>query len=235
MVNHDGRLLRTYKDGKAKLKGYLEDYSFLADAFMSVYEVTLNIDWLNQAIKLSERMLDLFWDENDGLFYDTGTDHESLLIRPRDIGDGAIPCGNSMASYVLFRLSAFTGEDSFKDKAIINMKSIGDFMIRSPHGAGQWLAALDFHSSATAEIAIIGPLCTNKARNLFSEAHQAYLPNKIVAGHDGRSNGTTSRIPLLLDKPMLNGLTTAFLCDNYVCKSPVTEPDDLRSQIQNRF
>ena len=111
------RLLRTYKDGQAKLKGYLEDYACLADGLLALYEATFDFSWLKEAQALAQQMMELFWDEGDGVFYDTGLDHEVLLVRPRDIGDNAMPCGGSMAADVLLRLGVFTGDSVYARRA----------------------------------------------------------------------------------------------------------------------
>ncbi len=143
----DGRLLRSFKDGQAKLNGYLEDYAFLADALLVLHEATLEARWLKEAIDLADGMVDLFWDEVAGQLYDTGRDHEELVIRPRDISDNAIPSGSSMAASVLLRLAVITGSSDHARRATASLRSMREFMGRAPMGSGHWLGALDFYLS----------------------------------------------------------------------------------------
>ena len=228
------RLLRTYKDGQAKLKGYLEDYASLIDGLIALYEATFDYSWLKEAKVLANQMIELFWDEEDGVFYDTGLDHEALLIRPRDIGDSAMPCGSSMASDVLLRLGVFTGESAYARKATSALRSVQEFMNRAPQGAGHWLAALDFYLSSPAEIAVIGPREQAATRALVDCIHETYLPNKVLAGYDPLDADSYPDIPLLEDKDMRNGSPTAFVCQNYVCQQPVTEPVALAQQLRSQ-
>jgi uncharacterized protein YyaL (SSP411 family) len=226
------RLLRTYKDGQAKLKGYLEDYACLADGLISLYEATFDYSWLKEAQNLAQQMLELFWDEEEGVFYDTGLDHEELIIRPRDISDGAMPSGSSMASDVLLRLSVFTGNPSYARKASSSLRSVQEFIGRIPQGAGHWLAALDFYLSSPPEIAVIGPPHEAATQALMDCIYDIYLPNKVMAGYNPLDMHSYPDIPLLEDKDMRNGIPTAFVCQNYVCQQPVTEPEFLAKQLK---
>jgi uncharacterized protein YyaL (SSP411 family) len=228
------RLLRTYKDGQAKLKGYLEDYACLADGLLALYEATFDFHWLKEAQVLAQQIIELFWDEAEGVFYDTGLDHEALLIRPRDISDGAMPCGGSMASNVLLRLSVFTGDADYARKASSALRSVQEFMGRAPQGAGHWLAALDFYLSSPPEIAVIGPREEAATQALVNRIYETYLPNKVLAGCNPLGPDSCPDIPLLEDKDMRNGAPTAFVCQNYVCQQPVTEPEALAQQLKSQ-
>ena len=141
-LRNEGRLLRTYKDGKANLNGYLEDYAFLADGLIALHEVTLEERWLRGAIELGQAMVELFWDEGSGQWYDTGRDHEELIVRPRDVSDNATPSGSSMAADVLLRLAVITGESEFERRAVTALRSVRELMAKAPTGAGNWLSAL---------------------------------------------------------------------------------------------
>ena len=152
----DGRLLRTYRNAEAKLNGYLEDYAFLIDGLLVLHEATLDGRWLDESISLGEAMVDLFWEESEGRFYDTGRDHEELVLRPRDYTDNATPCGSSMAADVLLRLAVVTGDSEHQRRAVTSLRSVRELMSRFPTGAGHWLGALDFYLSTPKEIAIVG-------------------------------------------------------------------------------
>ena len=233
----EGRLLRTYRAGQAKLLGYLEDYAFAADGLISLYETTFDARWLTEAISLVDSMIELFWDEQVGGFYDTGSDHENLVVRPRDIFDNAQPCGSSVASDILLRLAVITGNDEYAIKGATPMRALNQVMARSPGGVGHWLSALDFYVSVSKEIAIIGPMENQATQSLLDTVFQQYLPNKVVVGAPGSGTGTagdsTADIPLLRQRDMVNGQPTAYVCEHYVCQLPVTDPTALAKQLVN--
>ena len=233
-LREDGRLLRTYKDGRAHLKGYLEDYAFVADGLLSLYEATFDQRWLQEARSLTDSMIDLFWDDQQGGFYDTGTDHEALLVRPRDLFDNATPCGSSVAVDVLLHLSLLTGEGGYSQRAATCLRSVHEYLARAPMGMGHWLCALDFYLSTPKEIAIVGEMSTPTAKALLDVVYGRYLPNKVVAGRDLSIAGQPlSSLPMLEGRETAGGGPTAYVCQNYVCQLPVTEPDALASQLDN--
>jgi hypothetical protein len=232
-----GRLLRTYREGEAKLLGYLEDYAFVADGLVALYEATFKARWLVEAVKLADEMIELFWDEGVGGFYDTGKDHEALVVRPRDVFDNAQPCGGSVASEVLLKLAVITGNDDYATKATAPLRSLHQLMARAPGGTGHWLAALDFYISVPKEIAIIGPGDDAGTRSLVDTVFQRYLPNKVVVGamdssfNRLRTSGIES--PLLEGREMVGGKPTAYVCQHYACQLPVTSPEDLAKQLES--
>ena len=235
-----GRLLRTYRaseddrdsQGEAKLNGYLEDYAFLIDGLLALHEATFGHRWLLEAIRLGKDMLELFWDDSTGQFYDTGIDHEALVVRPRDFSDNAIPSGSSMASGVMLRLSLITGNDTLRDRAEAGLRSVRDVMTTYPSGSGNWLCDLDFLLSTPKEIVIIGSNSDQKTDNLRREIFRHQLPNRVVIGVNGEDNMLSAQgIPLLQDRSMVDGQPTAYVCENYVCNLPVTNPEDLAKQL----
>ena len=236
----DGRLLRTYKDGRAGLKGYLEDYGFVADGLLALYEATFDHRWLDEARSLADNMIELFWDEGQSVFYDTGKDHETLVIRPRDFFDNATPCGSSVAVDVLLRLSLFTGEGEYARRGAAALRSMQQYLARAPLGVGHWLCALDYYLSTPKEIAIVGARTDPATQSLLDVVYGRYLPNKVVAGSDPSValktgpdlHGEDSQgIPLLEGRGMVGGRPTAYVCQNYACQLPVTEPEALASQL----
>ncbi|MBI4592674.1 MAG: thioredoxin domain-containing protein, partial [Candidatus Rokubacteria bacterium] len=138
----EGRLLRTWKAGQARLKGYLEDYSMTAAALLDVYEATFDRRWLEEARQLADAMLELFFDDEIEGFYDTGSDHERLIVRPRNLFDNAVPCGSSVAIETLLRLRVVTGEERYAAKALAALRPVADLMARHPTGFGRFLCAL---------------------------------------------------------------------------------------------
>ncbi len=228
----DGRLLRTYRNGEAKLNGYLEDYAFLIDGLLVLHEATLDGRWLDESITLGEAMVDLFWEESEGRFYDTGRDHEELVLRPRDYTDNATPCGSSMAADVLLRLAVIAGDSEHQRRAVTSLRSVRELMSRFPTGAGHWLGALDFYLSTPKEIAIVGGAGDAETNALLSEVSRRYLPNRVLVGSVGDGTAETrSGVPLLEDRDRVDGKPTAYVCENYACNFPVTEPAALAAQL----
>jgi hypothetical protein len=225
----DGRSLRTWKDGRAKLNGYLEDYAYLIDALLTLYEATFEPRWLSEASRLADGMIDLFWDDSRGVFFDTGRDHEQLVVRPRDIFDNATPCGGSAAALALLRLAVFTGTVDLQRHAVSSLRSVRDFLGRMPSGFAHWLCALDFYLTTPKEIVIIGPRDDVATRALLAVAFARYGPNKVVAGAESPSHDAPS--PLLEERELAGGRPTAYVCENYACQLPVTEPEALARQL----
>jgi uncharacterized protein YyaL (SSP411 family) len=227
----EGRLLRSFRQGQAKLPGFLEDYSFVADALLALYEATFERRWLDATVELADEMISLFWDESAGAFYDTGREHEELVVRPRDVFDNAQPCGGSVASDMLLRLSVVTGNDDYAAKAVTPMRTLAELMGRAPAGTGRWLAALDFYLSTPKEVAIVGPASEPATLSLLRTVNGRYLPNRVVVGAEGESAAAASGLPLLEGRGMVNGQPTAYVCENYACQLPVTDAEALSSQL----
>ncbi|MCY4528075.1 MAG: thioredoxin domain-containing protein, partial [Chloroflexi bacterium] len=233
LVDESGRLLRTYKDGRAKLYGYLEDYAFLIDGLLLLHEATFGERWLKGATELGRSMVELFWDETSQQFYDTGSDHEDLVIRPRDLTDNAAPAGSSMAVSVLLRLAVLTGDSAYNSRASTSLRSAHAVMQRFPTAAGHWLGALDFYLSKTKEIVIVGERDDRATTGLVREVFRNYLPNRVFIGTSGEVSGDGLDLPLLQDRHLANGRPTAYVCENYVCQLPVNDAGDLAKQLVN--
>jgi uncharacterized protein YyaL (SSP411 family) len=231
-MREDGRLLRTWKGGRAKLLGYLEDHAMLTAALVAVWEATFERRWLDEARALADEMLRLFWaDDIDG-FYDTGHDHESLIVRPRNLFDNAVPCGTSVAIEGLLRLSALTGDPRYEGYARRALRPLADLMSRHPSGFGRFLCAHDFQLGPRVEIALVHPSAGDGLGVLVEETFGRYLPNRVVAG--GRSGDpATSTLPLLEGREAIDGKATAYVCRNYACDLPVTDRDSLRQQLDS--
>ncbi len=225
-----GGLLRSWKDGRAKLNGYLEDYADLIDGLLALYEASFDARWLREAKKLADIMIDQFWSDDIGGFYDTGREHEQLITRPRDIYDSATPSGGAMAALGLLRLAMMFGDEDYSRRAIETLRGVSALMRRHPQGFAQWLNALDFYLSHPKEIALIGDASKSETRTLIDIVFKPYLPNKIVMHADGDD---ALRSPLLEGKTMIEGKPTVYVCENYACQAPVSDPDALRVQLSN--
>ena len=231
VMRKDGRLLRSWKDGEAKLLGYLEDYAMTADACLAVYEATFDHRWLDEARGLADEILRLFWDKEKEAFFDTGADHEQLVVRPRNLFDNAVPCGSSVTVEVLVRLAVLTGEERYESHALRALRPIADLMSRYPTGFGRFLCALDFHLGPVNEVALVWPPGKNGLEPLLAQVFSRYLPNRVVVGCADGEPTARAGIPLLESRPLVGGKATAYVCQRYVCQSPTTDPDELARQL----
>ncbi len=229
----DGRLLRSWKDGQAKLNGYLEDYAFFIEGLIALFESTGKIDWLRQAVAFNETLLDQFWDEASSSFYLTGRDHEQLIARVRDFYDNATPAGSSVAVLNLMRLSILTGRSSLREKAEANLSCMKAAMERHPGGFGYLLEAADFFIGPVQEIVVAGSNNHPRTSQLHRTIHGRYLPNKIVAPVYVQEGSHESEIPLLAGKTLIKGKPAAYVCRNYTCQAPATTAEALEKLLLN--
>ncbi len=227
----NGRVLRTYKNGHAHLNGFLEDYIFLADGLLALYEADLDPRWFREARRLVDEAIALFADDENGGFFDTGSDHEELLSRPKDLMDNATPAGNSVAVEVLLRLAALTGENSYRQRADDYLRALSDLMIKHPQAFSYALGALDFALSPAREIAIVGDLQQPTTRVLLNEVNTRYLPNSVLASAAPDNTEATQTIPLLADRPLKDGQPCAYVCQNFTCQAPVTTGEELAKLV----
>jgi uncharacterized protein len=228
----DGRLHRTWRDGVARIDAFLEDYALLADALLSLYETTFDARWIREARALGDRMLELFWDDDESAFYDAATGDETLLMRPRNVDDNATPSGNSAATLLLLRLSVFTGEPRYERIAVRVLQSMAQLLERAPLAFGHLLAAADFHLATPQEVAIIGQADARDTLDLLGVVRERYRPNTVVALRpaEQRDDGT---IPLLSGRAALDDRATAYVCQRFACRRPVTDADALRAELDD--
>jgi len=226
-LRHDGRLLRTYKDGRGRLNGYLEDYTFLADGLLALYEASFDTRWFSEVRRLMDEAITLFADEQNGGFFDTGRDHEALISRPKDIMDNATPAGNSVAAEVLLRLAAFTGADDYRERADNYLRPLADIMVQHPQAFGHALGALDFAISPVKEIAVTGDAQRADAQALLEVVNTQYRPNGVLACAVPDNTEAIEAIPLLADRPLKDGKATAYVCQNFACLAPVNRAEEL--------
>jgi uncharacterized protein YyaL (SSP411 family) len=221
-----GRLLRSFKDGRARFNAYLEDYACLIDALISLYEATFDPHWIRDAEDFAELMVSGFWDPKDKGFFFTSDDHESLIHRPKEFYDNATPSGNSVAAFALLRLWKLTGGERWPRYSTGVLESAADLMPRHPAAFPHLLCALDLFLGQPKEIAIMGDPADAKTRELLQEVFHIYLPNKVVAC------GTGSEPYLLKGRTQVNGLPTAYVCRNFTCSLPVTASKTLAESIR---
>jgi len=228
LLGADGRLGRSWKDGRATGQGVLEDYANLAEGLLALYEATFDERWFVTARSLADAILERFTDP-DGGFFDTATDHERLVTRPKDVQDNATPSGGAVATVVLLRLAAFTAEGRYRDAAERALATVTAYASRYPTAFAMWLQAIDLALAPVAEVAIVGDPGDEATRALLEVASAGYAPNRVVAL--APADGEATAVPLLEDRLRLGGRPTAYVCRGFVCRLPVTDPDALRAQL----
>jgi uncharacterized protein YyaL (SSP411 family) len=226
-------LLRTYKDGQAKLNAYLEDYAFYIDGLLTLFETTGELEWFQEARALAATMIDEFWDEQEGGFFFTGRSHEDLIVRAKDFFDNATPSGNSVAAEVLLRIGMLTDNSDYQRRAATVLRLTASMVRRYASGFGRLLCALDFYLGKPKEIAIVGAPASEDTQSLLKEIWKPYLPNKVIAQASSDDQGAAQFIPLLRDRPRRDNKATAYVCQHFVCKEPATTPRQLASQLLN--
>jgi uncharacterized protein len=233
MRAEDSRLRRTYAAGVgAKLNGYLEDYAFLADALVTLYEADFDVRWIEAALELAELMLVEFWDKAEGGFFYTGQSHEALISRTKEAHDSSVPSSNAMAATALLRLAKLTGRMDLLEKAEATLRLFGGLMTASPLAAGQMLLALDFWLGPVQEIAVVGARADEGTREVLRTIRGPFLPHKVVALKDPDASAARSEavLPLLAGKEA-RGLVTTYLCRDFTCGDPLIGAAALRGVL----
>jgi uncharacterized protein len=231
MRDSDGRLRRTWKNGDARLNAYLEDYAFLVEALLRLYEATLEVRWFDAARETADVMIEHFADDERGGFFTTSDDHEELITRRKDVGDHPIPSGNSSAAYGLLRLAALTGNRDYEERAVGTIRLFAPAAARHPDAFGHLLQAIDFHLSPVREVALVTPSngADGSARldELARVVRSAHRPHVVLAGGPEGSE----RPELLRERPAVQGKPAAYVCEHFTCKAPVTEPQELEAAL----
>ena len=227
MRAEDNRLLRTWKAGSpAKYNAYLEDYAYLADGLLALYQTTFDPRWYAWVQELVQQLLDHFRDQEQGGFFDTSDDHEALLYRPKDIQDNATPSGSAMAVQVLLKYSLYSGDGVPWDIAQEALNSMTDFMARYATGFAHWLSAAAFTLGDPREVAVVGSLQDRGTKEMLAALNQTYRPNLVLAVGE-----EAEHVPLLGNRPQIGGIPTAYVCRRFVCKTPVTDAGSLLEQL----
>jgi uncharacterized protein YyaL (SSP411 family) len=223
-----GRLMRSWRDGRTSGPGFLDDYALMAAASIDLYETTFDETWFAEAMRLAEEAVRLFGDPAGG-FFDTGSDAEQLVVRPKDLFDNAVPSGNAVIAEVALRLGALTGDAAWEQRAAGVLRPLASVMGRAPTGFGYMLGVADLMLARAKEIAVATEDPSSPAARAMAEVvWSRYLPNRVLAV--GRSSG--SKVPLLENRPAADGTATAYVCERFVCAAPVTAPEDLATQLR---
>ncbi len=226
-----GLLLRTHRAGKSHLNAYLEDYSYFVTGLINLYEATFEVEWLTEAERLNQIMIEQFWDEANGSFFFTSKNHETLIVRSKPGYDGATPSGVSMALHNLLRLDRFLNRPDFREKVETTLDVYYRQIEHSPSGSAQMLCELDFLLSTPKEIAIVGQRESGDTKAALGAIHSRFIPNKLVAlASDGAA--VSDFIPLFDGKTRVDGKTTIYVCENYTCQAPTTDVEELDKLLQ---
>jgi len=223
----DGRVLRTHKNGESKIAGFLEDYAALGLAGLSLYELTFERRWLEDARVLGESVVQWFGDAGGG-FFDTASDQESLITRPRDPTDNATPSGTSLAAELLARLGELLGDEGMRRRAARVVETWAEPMKRYPSAFGHMLCVADMLVEGAVELALVGDVRSPDFRALERAAAERYVPSLVVAGGNGREDG----VALLAGREMREGRATAYVCRHYTCDEPVVDAGALVRQLE---
>jgi uncharacterized protein len=228
-----GRLLRSYKDGEARIDAYLEDHAYLVEALLTLYEASFDARWFDAARETADQMIERFGDPERGGFFTTPADVEQLIARRKDVDDHPIPSGNSSAAYGLLRLAALTGEHEYERHAVGVLRLLHGAAVRQPQALAHLLQALSFHLAPTREVALVFPGHDGGPEaiaDLAAVVRSAHRPNLVLAGGP---EGTD--VPeLMRERGAVEGRAAAYVCENFACRTPVTDPAELAAALGDR-
>jgi uncharacterized protein YyaL (SSP411 family) len=228
----DGRLLRTYSAGSpAKLNAYLEDYAYLLDGLVSLYEATFDPRWVRDARGLARVMVEQFWDPAQGGFYFTGKGHERLIARHKDLEDNATPSGNAMAVTALLRLAKLTGQAELQEKAVQTLRLCRGLMADHPMAAGQMLLALDFSLGPVQEFAVVGDPAAEETRRVLRAIRSGFRPHRVVALKPAAGTADEEAVPLLAGKAAAGPVTT-YICQDFACQAPLVGAEAVEEALR---
>ena len=219
LSSDDGRLFRTWRDGRASIPGFLEDYADVAHGLIELHVATGDLRWLTEANRLARLAVYLFADDERGGFFMTARDAEQLVARKKDLDDNPVPSGNSMLAHVLLRLSRIYGDDELEQRAVGVLRLLHRNLARVPSAFGWALCALDLYLSPPRELAIVGSPEDDVARAALAP----FDPNTVVAF------GPSEDVPLLADKARVGGKPTLYVCERFACQAPIVDPAQVRT------
>ena len=225
-----GRVMRSHTAGVTRIAGYLDDHAAVALGFLDLYGLTFDDRWLDAARTIADAVDAWFWDDRIGAYFDTASDHEALLTRPRDFTDNAVPSGTSLAVDLLLRLAELLGDGARRERATRVLESSSESLARYAPAFGHLLGAADMAVHGAVEVALAGDPAADDFRALAQAVGCAYAPSLVLAG--GTPNGSGSNaIALLANKPPRDGHATAYVCRRYICEEPTTDPAGLPEQL----
>jgi uncharacterized protein YyaL (SSP411 family) len=230
MRDPDGRLLRTWKDGRAHIDAYLEDHAYLLEALLTLYEATFEPRWYREAVAVAEILIDRFADPERGGFFTTASDQESGFARRKDLDDSPIPAGGSAAAFGLLRLAALSGEARYEEHALGVLRVLAPIVGRHASGFGHALQAISFYLARVREVAVVGE--GPGFDELVAVVRGSYRPHVVLAGGAGVSmEGAGDAVPLLEGRDAVGGKPAAYVCEGFTCQAPVMSADELAAAL----
>ena len=214
LAGEDGRLRRSFRDGRTSGNAYLDDYANVAHGLLELHIATGELRWLREARRLAQLAVELFADEEHGGFFLSPADGEQLVARTKELDDHPLPSGNSMLAHVLLRLARIYGDDELERRAVSVLRLLRPALERAPSAFGWGLVALDLHLSPPRELAIAGPIDSEVARAALGP----WQPRTVVAV------GPAEDVPLLAGKDLVGGEPAVYVCERFACRAPVTDP-----------
>ena len=227
------RLYHRYRDGEAKVDGLLNDYAYVVWGLLELYETVFDERYLQHAVELTENMLKRFWDEQQGGFYLTADDADVALVRTKEIYDGALPSGNSVACLILIRLAHMTGEARYEQKAAQLMSSFSSVVSRAPSACTQLMSALDFAIGPSCEVVIVSGSDEGDTKRMLEALRSRFAPRKVVTQSSSLSRLQKKPYSYALPEGLTSseGKATVYVCCNRVCNQPTTDPNKMLNLI----
>ena len=227
----DGRVMRSHMAGVTRIPGFLEDHAAVALGFLDLYALTFDARWLAAARRIADAVDEWFWDESANAYFDTARDHETLLTRPRDVTDNAVPAGTSLAVDLQLRLAELLGDAARRERAIRVLASLSEPIARYASAFGHLLGAADMAVHGAVEVALAGDPASDDFRALADAVGAEYVPSLVIAGGAPRADGPVD-VALLADKDARESRATAYVCRQYLCEEPTTDPSALPAQLE---
>jgi hypothetical protein len=228
----EGRLLHRYRDGEAAIPAHLDDYAFLVWGLIELYQTTFEPRWLEAALALMDQCLERFWDDEEGGFFLTAADGEELIVRPKELSDGALPSGNSVQLANLLRLARLTGRTELEERAAALSRWSGRQVRSRPPSFTALLAGLQFALGPTQEVVIAGPPEAQDTGALVDAVRSVYTPFAVVLQRPPGAARVTELAPFTEAQTPVEGGAAAYVCQEFRCEAPTTDPDELREQLR---
>jgi uncharacterized protein len=231
----DGRWMRAWTAGEARIPGFLEDHAHLALAFLALYRATGEVRWVREARSLGEEILQRFWSARDAVLHDAAEDGDPLVVRPRDLFDNATPSGTSAGVEALAELAALTGDDRFREAAERASRAVAGLAEQMPMGFGNLLSVIDDLSASPREVAVVGREGADATESLLRTLGEHFLPGVPVASTGPeRVEEDSAEVPLLAGRALPHGTeAAAFVCERYTCRRPVATPRELAAELDS--
>ncbi|NGP77238.1 thioredoxin domain-containing protein [Balneolaceae bacterium YR4-1] len=224
LIREDGTLLHRFREGESAIRAHTDDYAFLIWGLLELYEATFNTDYLEDAVELNNIFIDRFWDGKQGGFYFTDEESEELLGRKKEVYDGAIPSGNSVALSNLLRIGRMTADVDLETKADELMRLYSSQVKRAPTGFGQFLQGVYFALTESYEIVIAGERDDKATQDMLNRVQSNFIPNKVILLHEPGDSKIRDLAPYVKEQRMVDDKTAAYVCRNYSCEMPTQDP-----------